>query len=77
MTNTPEARGLPGGIPVPAVLFLASMAGFAVLFRNPELLRIGGNFSPAGICVLAAVVTFFWLLVAIAKRPPPADLPPG
>jgi len=68
-----EPRGLPGGIALPAVLFVACAVGFAYLFSHPGLIDLGPNVSPAGLCVLAGVVVFGWLLVAIAKRPPPVD----
>ncbi|GAB5547290.1 MAG: hypothetical protein SangKO_070500 [Sandaracinaceae bacterium] len=76
MSNRPhpdgaEPKGLPGGIALPAVLFLLSMAAFVVFFSNPELVDLGPNLSPGGLGVLGSAVTFLWLLVAIAKRPPP------
>lgn len=66
-----EPRGLPGGIALPAVSFLVCAVAFVYLFSHPGLIDLGPNVSPAGLCVLAGVVTFAWLIVAIAKRPPP------
>jgi hypothetical protein len=66
-------RGLPGGIPLPAVLFGLSMTAFAVLWAHPGWVSfgaaIGPRISPAGLGVIGAAITLFWLLVAIAKRP--------
>ena len=66
-----EPRGLPGGIFPPAASLILMLAGFGYLFTHPELLDVGGTFSPAGLCVLGAVISLGWLLVAIGKRPPP------
>ena len=46
MSNRPhpdgaEPKGLPGGIALPAVLFLLSMAAFVVFFSTPELVDLG------------------------------------
>jgi len=68
-----EPRGLPGGIGLPAATFVTFAAAFVFLFTHPGLLDLGPHVSPAGLCVLGGVVTFGWLLVAIAKRPPPVD----
>ncbi|HJL14192.1 MAG TPA: hypothetical protein RMH99_00980 [Sandaracinaceae bacterium LLY-WYZ-13_1] len=72
MSDTRSSRGLPGGIALPAVLFALSATTFVVCFTNPELVDLGPHLSPAGLGVLGAAVTFLWLLVAIAKRPPTA-----
>ena len=69
-TESKSERGLPGGIALPGALFALSMFGFAFFFTNPGLLDLGTNVSPAGLGILCAVVTLFWLLIAIAKRPP-------
>lgn len=71
VTQPSEPRGLPGGIAPPAILLVLSMTGFIVAFRNPGLVDLGPHLSPAGVGILVAVVSAFWLLVAIGKRPPP------
>ena len=65
-------RGLPGGIPVPAVLFLSCAVFFVWAFTHPGIVDLGPHINPAGIAVIGGCATFLWLLVAIAKRPPPA-----
>lgn len=72
MTQPSEPRGLPGGIAPPAILLVVSMTTFIVCFRNPGLLDLGPHVSPAGVGILVAVVSAFWLLIAIGKRRPPA-----
>lgn len=67
-SETSERAGLPGGIVVPAVVLVASATLFAVAWRDPELIDLGPYFRPAGIGVLGCAISFFWLLVAIAKR---------
>jgi hypothetical protein len=62
-------RGLPGGIALPAAVFVAGATVFVVCWLNPELVDLGPHFSPAGIGVLTASMSLFWLLVAIARRP--------
>lgn len=69
--RTDKPKGLPGGIATPAVIFVASMTVFMVCSANPELVDLGPRLSPAGIGVLFAAASLFWLLIAIAKRPPP------
>ena len=66
------ARGLPGGIALPAVIFALGFGTVIVAFRDPDLIDLGPHLSASGIGVLVAAVSFLWLLVAIAKRPPPA-----
>jgi hypothetical protein len=63
-------KGLPGGVALPAVVFLASMTLFIVAWRDPELIDLGPHIRPAGVGVLVAAASFFWLLAAIGKRPP-------
>ncbi len=73
--SAPPGRGLPGGIALPAVLFALSAIFFGYTFTHPGLVDLGPNVSPAAIGILGGVVTFGWLLVAIAKRPPTSDRP--
>lgn len=72
--NVKERSGLPGGIALPGVLFAVSMAAFVVFWMHPGWLTfgeaIGARINPAGLGVMGAAVTFFWLLVAIGKRAP-------
>lgn len=68
--DSERPKGLPGGIVLPAVLWVSSMAAFAYTFSNPGLIDLGAHLSPAGIAVLLGVVTFAWTLYAIARRPP-------
>jgi hypothetical protein len=68
------ARGLPGGIVLPAIVFVASMTTFMVCWTHPDLINfgtaIGRRINPAGVGVTLAAIALFWLLIAIAKRPP-------
>jgi hypothetical protein len=68
----PAPRGLPGGVALPGLVFLASFATFVVCWRDPELVDLGPRLSASGLGVLFAAMSLLWLLVAIAKRPPPA-----
>lgn len=70
-----SGRGLPGGIALPAVLFAISAVFFGYTFTHPGLVDLGPHFSPAAMGILGGVVSFGWLLVAIAKRPPTSDRP--
>jgi hypothetical protein len=63
-------RGLPGGIGAPAAVLAASAALFVVAARDPELIDLGPHFSPAGLGVLGAALSAFWLLAAIGARRP-------
>lgn len=63
-----ERGGLPGGIVLPAVVLVASATLFAVAWRNPELIDLGPHLRPAGIGILGCAFSFFWLLVAVARR---------
>lgn len=72
MGRAKDKRQLPGGVVAP----LIGLAGFGALFvvaaRDPELIDLGPHFSPAGIGVLGAALSLFWLLAAIGlRRPPP------
>lgn len=69
MTDRP--RGLPGGIALPAVVFVLGFSTFVVCWRYPDLVDLGPKLSASGIGVLVSAVSLLWLLVAIAKRPPP------
>lgn len=60
-----EKRGLPGGIPAPALVFAAFFTLFLVAIKDPDLIDLGPHFSAAGIGVLGMVAGFFWFLVAI------------
>jgi hypothetical protein len=68
--STPPAP-LPGGIALPGALFLTLATGFVVTFLNPSLASLGGLSVP-GLCVLGGVITLFWLLAAMGRRPPSA-----
>lgn len=70
--TTKAARGLPGGVLLPGVVFLSSFATFMVCWRDPDLVDLGPRLSASGLGVLFAAGSFLWLLIAIAKRPPPA-----
>ena len=69
MTDRP--RGLPGGIALPAVVFVAGLATFVVCWRDPDLVDLGPRLSASGLGVLVAAASLLWLLVAIAARKPP------
>ena len=71
MTDRP--RGLPGGIALPALVFVLGFGTFVVCWQNPELVDLGPKLSASGIGVLVSAVSLLWLLVAIAKRPPPGS----
>lgn len=63
-------RGLPGGIALPGFLFVLSAAVFVVCWLNPNLVDLGPNLSASGLGILGGSISLFWLLIAIAKRPP-------
>ena len=63
-------RGLPGGTAAPAVVLALSAALFVTAFIRPGLVDLGPHLHPAGIGVTLAAISLFWLLIAIAKRPP-------
>jgi hypothetical protein len=63
-------RGLPGGVVPPAILLFAFSTLFVVCWRHPDLVDLGPHLRPAGIGVLGAAFSFFWLLAAIGRRPP-------
>ncbi len=60
--------GLPGGVALPAIVLIASLALMFFALRDPELVDLGPHFSASGIGVLGAATSFFWLLVALGKR---------
>jgi hypothetical protein len=60
---------LPGGVLAPAVVLVASFALFVVAWRDPELIDLGPRLRPAGIGVLGAAFSLFWLLAALGRRP--------
>ena len=66
-------RGLPGGIALPAVLFVGCAVFFGYTFTHPGVVDLGPNLSPAAVGIFGGIVTLGWLLVAIAKRPPTRD----
>lgn len=59
---------------LPAGLLVVFLAGFMVFFSRPGLVTaLFGErvaLSPPGLCVLGAVVSAFWFLVAAGKRRP-------
>lgn len=63
-----KRSGLPGGIAPPAVILVLSVALMAIALRDPERIDLGPHFSAAGIGVLAAAGSFFWLLAALGAR---------
>ncbi|MCZ7679759.1 MAG: hypothetical protein M5U28_13755 [Sandaracinaceae bacterium] len=63
-----ERADLPGGIALPATVLALSAALFVAAWRDPELIDLGPHLSAAGIGVLGCALSFFWLLVAVAKR---------
>jgi hypothetical protein len=63
-------RELPGGIALPAVVFLVSSTIFVVCWLNPDLVDLGPNLSASGIGVLGAAMSSMWLLIAIGLRKP-------
>lgn len=69
MSESPVQRGLPGGVLLPALVFVACATLFVVAWRNPDLIDLGPRLRPAGVGVLGAAFSFFWLLVAIGRRP--------
>lgn len=71
--SSSNERGLPGGIALPAILFAGSAVFFGYTFANPGLIDLGPHLSPAAVGIFGGIVTLFWLLVAIAKRPPTTD----
>lgn len=73
MTSEPEpARGLPGGIALPATVLGLSLALFFFAYAFPGVISLGPNVHPGGLGVLGAAASAFWLLIAIARRRPPA-----
>ena len=66
-----RSSGLPGGIATPAVVFLICAVVFGYSFTHPGSIDLGPNVNPSGVAVSLGAATFLWLLVAIAKRPPP------
>jgi hypothetical protein len=63
-------RGLPGGIGLPATVLVLSLGLFVFAYTFPGVLNFGPHIHPGGIGVLGGAASAFWLLVAIAKRPP-------
>jgi hypothetical protein len=66
--SAPPPRGLPGGVALPAVVFVSCAILFVVAWRNPDLIDLGPRLRPAGVGVLGAAFSFFWLLVAMGRR---------
>lgn len=69
--ETKPAKGLPGGIALPASILVASLGLFMFAYAFPGILSLGEHVHPGGLGVLGAAASAFWLLIAIAKRPPP------
>lgn len=70
MKGAAAAKGLPGGIAPPALVFVASTALFVYTYVEPGVIRLPYA-SAAGAGVLFMAASLLWLLFAIAKRPPP------
>ena len=70
MRETATPKGLPGGIALPALFFVASFALFVHAFLEPGAIQLPYS-SAAGVGVLGMAASSFWLLFAIGKRPPP------
>jgi hypothetical protein len=64
-------KGLPGGVLAPTIALVLCAALFVVAWRDSELIDLGPRLNPAGIGVIGAAISLFWLLVAMGKRPPP------
>lgn len=64
-----ERRGLPGGILPPFIGLLAFAALFVLGMTKPDLVDLGPRMHPAGVGVIGAALTLFWLLAAIGARP--------
>ena len=72
MSDEARPRGLPGGIAPPAAVFVACAALFVLAYLQPGVITLP-FMSPGGIGVLGMSASLFWLLIAIAKRPPSAE----
>lgn len=69
MSARREPRGLPGGVIAPAVALVLFGVLFVVAWRDPDLIDLGPRIRPAGVGVLGAAFSFFWLLAAVGRRP--------
>lgn len=70
-TEPTPAKGLPGGIALPASVLVTSLGLFVFAYLFPGVIDLGPNIHPGGIGVMFAAASGFWLMIAIAKRPPP------